>query len=163
MSEQAQTPDVNEPQPSFNLNRAYLKDASIEMPNAPAIFLEQGAPEVEMAVTVERQHLDGTFNEVAVQVTLTARTNGKVLFLVEAKQAGIFTIENVPESDMAPLQEIVCAGIVFQYLRPNVADLITRMGLPPVHLSEVDFNSFYTARQEAITQATAEAASATKQ
>ena len=136
------------PQATFNLNRAYLKDASIEMPNAPAIFLEQGAPEVEMEVNVERQHLDGDFNEVAVQVTLTARTNGKVLFLVEAKQAGIFTLEHVPEADLAPLLEIVCAGIVFQYLRPNVADLITRMGLPPVHLSDIDFNAFYTARLE---------------
>ena len=142
-------PQAVEAQPTFNLTRAYLKDASVEMPNAPGIFLEQGSPEIEMSVGVERLHLDGDFHEVAVQVTLTARTNDKVMFLVEAKQAGIFSIEHVPESDMAPLQEIVCAGIVFQYLRPNVADLITRMGLPPVHLSEVDFNAFYVARHEA--------------
>ena len=146
--------------PSFNLNRAYLKGASIEMPNAPGIFLEQGAPDIEMEAQVARQHLDGDFHEVAVQVTLTARTNGKTLFLVEATQAGIFTIENVPPADLAPLQEIVCAGIVFQYLRPNVADLITRMGLPPVHLSEVDFNAFYMAKLES---ASAESQTATQQ
>jgi preprotein translocase subunit SecB len=146
--------------PSFNLTRCYLKDASLELPNAPQIFLEQGAPDTEMNLNVERQHLDGGFHEVSVQVTLSTKIGEKTLFLVEAKQAGIFTLENVPEDDTAPLLEIVCAGMVYSHLRPNVADLITRAGLPPVYLTDVDFQAFYQARLEA---AVAEAATATKQ
>lgn len=156
MADEANTPNTN---PSFNLTRCYLKDASLELPNAPQIFLEQVAPETEMSLNVERQHLDGGFHEVAVQVTLTAKVGEKVLFLVEAKQAGIFALENVPEDDTAPLLEIVCANMVYGYLRPNVADLVTRSGLPPVYLTDVDFQAFYQARLEAV----AEAASATKQ
>jgi preprotein translocase subunit SecB len=152
------TDDVKNP--SFNLTRCYLKDVSLELPNAPQIFLEQGAPDTEMNLNVERQHLDGGFHEVSVQVTLSTKIGEKTLFLVEAKQAGIFTLENVPEDDTAPLLEIVCAGMVYSYLRPNVADLITRAGLPPVYLTDVDFQAFYQARLEA---AVAEAATATKQ
>jgi preprotein translocase subunit SecB len=152
------TDDVKNP--SFNLTRCYLKDASLELPNAPQIFLEQGAPDTEMNLNVERQHLDGGFHEVSVQVTLSTKIGEKTLFLVEAKQAGIFTLENVPEDDTAPLLEIVCAGMVYSHLRPNVADLITRAGLPPVYLTDVDFQAFYQARLEA---AVAEAATATKQ
>jgi preprotein translocase subunit SecB len=152
------TDDVKNP--SFNLTRCYLKDVSLELPNAPQIFLEQGAPDTEMNLNVERQHLDGGFHEVSVQVTLSTKIGEKTLFLVEAKQAGIFTLENVPEDDTAPLLEIVCAGMVYSHLRPNVADLITRAGLPPVYLTDVDFQAFYQARLEA---AVAEAATATKQ
>ncbi len=152
------TDDVKNP--SFNLTRCYLKDVSLELPNAPQIFLEQGSPETEMNLNVERQHLDGGFHEVSVQVTLSTKIGEKTLFLVEAKQAGIFTLENVPEDDTAPLLEIVCANMVYSYLRPNVADLVTRAGLPPVYITDVDFQAFYQARLEA---AVAEAATATKQ
>jgi preprotein translocase subunit SecB len=155
------TDDVKTPtNPSFNLTRCYLKDASLELPNAPQIFLEQGSPDTEMNLNVERQHLDGGFHEVSVQVTLSTKIGEKTLFLIEAKQAGIFTLENVPEDDTAPLLEIVCAGMVYSHLRPNVADLVTRAGLPPVYLTDVDFQAFYQARLEA---AVAEAATATKQ
>lgn len=147
------TDETQAPQPSFNLTRCYLKDASLELPNAPQIFLEQASPETEMNLNVERQHLDGDFYEVSVQVTVTTKVADKVLFLVEAKQAGIFTLQNVPEADLAPLQEIVCAGMVYGYLRPNVADLVTRSGLPPVYLTDVDFQAFYQARLAAIEEA----------
>jgi preprotein translocase subunit SecB len=149
--------------PSFNLTRCYLKDASLELPNAPQIFLEQGSPDSDMSLNVEQQNLDGGFYEVSVQLTLTTKIGEKTLFLVEAKQAGIFALANVPEQDLNPLLEIVCAGMVYSYLRPNIADLITRAGLPPVFLNDVDFQGFYQARLDNFNQAVAEAQTATKQ
>ncbi len=151
------TDDVKNP--SFNMTRCYLKDASLELPNAPQIFLEQGTPETEMNLNIGREDLGGGFHEVTVQTTLTTKVGEKVLFLVEAKQAGIFSLENVPEADSAPLLEIVCAGMVYGHLRPNVADLVSRAGLPPVYITDVDFQAFYQARVDAV----AEAATATKQ
>jgi preprotein translocase subunit SecB len=151
------TDDVKNP--SFNLTRCYLKDASLELPNAPQIFLEQAAPETEMTLDVARSDLGGGFHEVTVQTTLTTKVNEKVLFLVEAKQGGIFALENVPETDLAPLLEITCAGMVYGHLRPNVADLVSRAGLPPVYLTDINFEAFYQARINAV----AEAALATKQ
>jgi preprotein translocase subunit SecB len=158
MTDQATTPAANLT-PSFNLTRCYLKDASLELPNAPQIFLEQSTPESEISLNIDRTHLDGGFHEVTVQVTLSAKMGEKTLFLIEATQAGIFVLENVPEKDVAPLLEIVCAAMVHSYLRPNVADLINRSSLPPVYLADVDFQAFYQARVEAVL----ESAQATQQ
>ena len=105
MPEQAQ-------QPTFDLRRVYLKDASLEMPNAPAVFLENEAPQVAVEVSTENRQLDNDAYEVEVSVTLTARLNDKVFFLVEAKQAGIFEISNLPEDQLQPVLHIVCPSML---------------------------------------------------
>lgn len=145
MSEEAQ-------QPVFQIQRVYLKDLSLEQPNSPAIFLEQEAPNIEVAVDVGIENLaDGIF-ESTVTITVTAKINDKVAFLVEGKQAGIFEARNIPAEQIEPLLGIGCPNIVYPYLRANIADAITRAGFPPVHLSEINFEVFYQQRQQAIAE-----------
>jgi len=133
--------------PVFNLQRVYLKDASLELPNAPQIFLEQEAPAIEIQVDVTNNGLAAGIYEVELTATITAKVKDKVLFLVEGKQAGIFQIESVPEDQLDPILGILCASIVYPYLRANLSDLITRTGLPPVLLQEINFEAFYQQRQ----------------
>jgi preprotein translocase subunit SecB len=130
----------------FTVQRIYLKDASLEMPNAPTIFLEEGAPQVDVQMDIGNEKVADGIHEIAVRVTLTARIKDKVLFLVEAKQAGIFELRGIPADQLDPVLGIVCPGIVFPYLRANVADLITRSGLPPIHLTEINFEALYRQR-----------------
>jgi preprotein translocase subunit SecB len=129
--------------PVFQLQRVYLKDASLEMPNAPQIFLENGTPQIDVQLDVSHERIADAVTEVVVRVTTTARVGDKVLFLVEAKQAGIFELRGIPEQQMAPVVGIVCPGIIYPYLRANVADLLTRTGLPPIHLAEINFEALY--------------------
>jgi len=129
--------------PVFQLQRIYLKDASLEMPHAPQIFLEQGTPQIEVQLDVSHDEVGEAVTEVVVRVTVTARMGDKVLFLVEAKQAGIFEMRGIPAQQLAPVLGIVCPGIVYPYLRANVADLLTRTGLPPIHLAEINFEALY--------------------
>jgi preprotein translocase subunit SecB len=75
------------------------------------------------------------------------------VFLVEAKQAGIFELRNLPQDQMGPILGIACPQIVYPYLRGNVADLIQRGGFPPVHLAEINFQAMYE-QQQAASQAT---------
>jgi len=132
--------------PTFQLQRCYLKDASLELPHAPHIFLEQQSPSIDVQLEVGNSSvLDGIY-EVVVRVTATAKLGDKVLFLVEGKQAGIFEIRNVPKEQFEPIVGIVCPNIVYPYLRANVADLITRTGLPPIHLAEINFEALYQQR-----------------
>lgn len=136
-------------QPTFDLRRVYLKDASLELPNSPAIFLEEEAPQVAIEVSTEHYTLDNKdAYEVIVNVTLTARMHDKVFFLLEAKQAGIFEIANLPEEQLGPVLNIVCPSMIYPYLRSNVADLLTRSTLPPLHLTEVNFEHFYQEKLE---------------
>ena len=129
--------------PVFQLQRVYLKDASLEMPHAPQIFLEQGAPQIEVQLDVSHDGVADGVIEVVVRVTATARVGDKVLFLVEAKQAGIFELRGIPDDQMPAVLGIVCPGIIYPYLRANVADLLTRTGLPPIHLAEINFEALY--------------------
>jgi preprotein translocase subunit SecB len=133
-------------QPIFQPQRIYLKDLSLEQPNSPAIFLEQEAPSIEVSADVGVEQLaEGVF-ESTVTITLTARINEKVAFLVEGKQAGIFEVRNIPADQLDPLLGIGCPNIIYPYLRANIADAITRAGFPPVHLSEINFDLFYQQR-----------------
>lgn len=133
-------------QPVFQIQRVYLKDLSLEQPNSPAIFLEQEAPNVEVAVDVGAEKLaDGVF-ESTVTITITAKIKEKVAFLVEGKQAGIFEVRNIPDEQLDPLLGIACPNILYPYLRANLADAITRAGFPPIHLSELNFEAFYQQR-----------------
>lgn len=139
-------------QPVFQIQRIYLKDLSLEQPNSPAIFLEQEAPNMDVAVDVGVEQLaDGIF-ESTVTVTLTAKTAGKVAFLIEGKQAGIFEARHIPAEQLDPLLGIGCPNIIYPYLRANIADMVTRAGFPPVHLSEINFEVFYQQRLQAMAQ-----------
>lgn len=136
----------NEQQAVFNIQRVYLKDASLELPNAPQIFLEQQQPQVEVQIAVENEAVVEGIYEVRVTATVTAKVQDKVLFLVECKQAGIFQMGGIPAEQLAPVLGIVCPSIVYPYLRANVSDMLTRTGLPPVTLNEINFEALYQQR-----------------
>ena len=147
--------------PVFQIQRVYLKEASLEQPNSPAILLEQEQPSVDIQLGVEASPVtDGIF-EVAVTATVHTKIKDKTVFLVEAKQAGIFEIRDVPQDQMGPLMGIACPQIVYPYLRGNVADLIQRGGFPPVHLTEINFQAMYEQQQQAQAAASANAPAST--
>lgn len=133
--------------PIFQIQRIYLKEASLEQPNSPTILLEQEQPSVDIQLGVEANPAaDGVF-EVCVTATVQTKIKDKTVFLVEAKQAGIFEIRNLPQEQMGPIMGIACPQIVYPYLRGNVADLIQRAGFPPVHLAEINFQAMYEQQQ----------------
>ncbi len=140
-------------QPTFNIQRVYLKDASLEIPNAPQIFLETEPPTVEVQLDVANSLVLDGIHEVTVTVTVTTRVKDQVAFLVEAKQGGIFEIRGVPDEQMEPLLGIVCPNIVYPYLRANLSDLITRTGFPPIHLAEINFEAFFNQRKASVAAA----------
>ena len=133
--------------PVFQIQRIYLKEASLEQPNSPAILLEQAQPSVDIQLGVEAQPAADGVYEIAVTATVQTKIEDKTVFLVECKQAGIFEIRNVPQDQMGPIMGIACPQIVYPYLRGNVADAITRAGFPPVHLAEINFQAMYEQQQ----------------
>jgi preprotein translocase subunit SecB len=135
------------PTPVFQIQRIYLKDLSLEQPNSPQILLEQAQPQVEIGLGVGAEPISDGIFEVTVTATVTTKVNDKVLFLVEAKQGGIFEIRNIPAEQLQAIVGIACPGIVYPYLRAIVSDVCTRAGFPPVLLSEVNFQAMFEAQQ----------------
>ena len=135
--------------PVFQIQRVYLKEASLEQPNSPAILLEQEQPTVDIQLGVEPLQVAEGIYEVSVTATVTTKIKDRTVFLVECKQAGIFEIRNVDEAQMGAVIGIGCPQIVSPYLRSNVADIVTRAGFPPVHLAEINFQAMYEQQQAA--------------
>jgi preprotein translocase subunit SecB len=146
MAEQNQGAQTDAAAPSFTLQRVYLKDLSLELPNAPQIFLEQDAAQVEVSIEVGGQPLNETLFESTVKVTVTTRIKDKVFYLVEAKQAGIFELVDIPKDQINALHGIVCPTMLYPYVRSNVADAITRASLPALHLAEFNFQALFEQR-----------------
>jgi preprotein translocase subunit SecB len=138
--------------PVFQIQRVYLKEASLEQPNSPAILLEQEQPSVDIQLGVEAGQVAEGMYEVCVTATVTTKIKDRTMFLVEAKQAGIFEIRNLPQDQMGPIMGIACPQIVYPYLRGNVADMITRAGFPTVHLAELNFQAMYEQQQAELQQ-----------
>jgi preprotein translocase subunit SecB len=139
---------MSEATPTFNILRVYLKDVSLEQPNSPQILTSTEGPSVDIQLGVAVEQIAQGQVEVVVQTTITSKIGDKTLFLVEAKQAGIFEARDIPEDQMGPLVGITCPQIVYPYLRGNVADLVQRAGFPPVHLAEVNFQAIYMQQLE---------------
>ncbi len=142
MSDEQQTP-------VFQIQRVYLKDLSLEQPNSPQILANPEQPSVDIQLGVGMEQVADGIVEVTVTATVTTKIEDKTVFLVEAKQAGIFEVRNLPEEQMGPIIGIACPQIIYPYLRGNVADVIQRAGFPPVHLAEINFQAMYEQQQAA--------------
>ena len=135
--------NMSDQQPVFGIEKIYVKDLSLEIPNAPRIFLERETPEVNIQLHTKGERVDEGMYEVLLTVTVTAKVKEKTLFLVEVGQAGIFQIRNVPEAEMDPVLGIGCPNILFPYLREAVSDIVTRAGFHAVILNPVNFEALY--------------------
>ena len=130
-------------QPVFAIEKIYVKDLSVEIPNAPNIFLERDTPEINLQLGTKSQGIGKELYEVLLTVTVTAKIKDKIMFLVEAQQAGIFRIRHIPNEEIDPVLGIGCPNIIFPYLREVVSDVVTRAGFPPVILNPVNFEALY--------------------
>lgn len=136
-------------QPVFSIEKIYVKDLSLEVPNAPQIFLERENPQINVQLRTDGNAVDDGLFEVVLTVTVSAKLGeDRSVFLVEVAQAGVFQIRNVPEGDLEPVMMIGCPNILFPYAREAVSDAITRAGFQPVLLAPVNFEALYQARQQ---------------
>lgn len=135
-------------QPVFGIEKIYVKDVSLEIPNAPHVFLQRENPEVGIELHNAAAAIgDGVF-EAVITVTVTSKIEDKTVFLVEVAQAGIFQIRNVPNEAIEGILGVTCPNILFPYAREAVSDLVTRAGFPPVLLNPINFEALYLQQKQ---------------
>lgn len=130
-------------QPVFSIEKIYVKDLSLEVPNAPQVFLQAEAPQLEVQLANASQPLTEGLFESSIKVSVTAKVGDKTLFLVETVQAGIFQIRGVPDAELPAVLGIVCPNVLFPYAREAISDTVNRAGFPPVLLAPVNFEVIY--------------------
>ncbi len=132
----------------FGIEKIYVKDLSLEIPNAPQIFLQREAPQVSIELQNAVNTIDEGVYEVAITVTVTSKIEDKTVFLVEVAQAGIFQLRNVPAENIEGILGVTCPNILFPYAREAVSDLVTRAGFPPVLLSPINFEALFLQQKQ---------------
>jgi preprotein translocase subunit SecB len=125
------------------LQRCYLKGLSVELPNSPKVFLEQGQLNMDLNLALSNTQLDATVFEVVVRGTLTAKLGDQVVYLIEAEQAGIFALPGASGATLDKVLNVDCPALVYPYMRSLMADIIARTGLPVFHLPQVSWNAMY--------------------
>jgi preprotein translocase subunit SecB len=135
-------------QPVFSIEKVYVKDLSLEIPNAPQSFLEREAPTVDIQLHHNTTGVEEGVYQTVLTVTVTAKVKDKTLFLVEVAQAGVFVVRNVPAPELEAVLGIACPNILFPYVREAVSDIVTRAGFPPVVLAPVNFEAIYQAQRD---------------
>ena len=135
-------------QPTFSIEKVYVKDLSLEIPNAPGIFLERDAPQVDIQLHHNSTGVEDGVYQTTLTVTVTAKIKDKTMFLVEAAQAGIFVARNIPGPELEAVLAIACPNILFPYVREVISDVVVRAGFPPVLLAPVNFEAIYQAQRD---------------
>ena len=147
-AEAAPSPAPEQQQAGFAIEKLYIKDASIEVPNAPKIFTERTAPQVNVELANNAQRLDNGVFDVAIKVTVTAKIGENTAFLVEVVQAGIFAVRNIPDENLEVILAITCPNILFPYAREAISDMVTRAGFMPVLLNPINFEALYQQQKQ---------------
>lgn len=142
----SETAAPQQPAATFQIEKIYVKDVSLEIPNAPQVFMQQVQPQLEVRIDSGATPFAEGYFEATVTATVTAKAGERTLFLAEVVQAGIFQMRNVPADDVKPLLGIACPTILFPYLRETISDLVIRGGFPPVLLAPVSFEALYVQR-----------------
>lgn len=137
------------PQMTFSIEKIYVKDLSVEVPNAPAIYLEREAPEIIVELTTQSTAVGEDVYESTIKVTVTAKLGDKTVFLIECAQAGIFRIAGLPPEQVSMALGIGCPNIIFPYARETVSDVVLRAGFPPLQLAPFNFEGEYLRQQQA--------------
>jgi preprotein translocase subunit SecB len=132
--------------PVFSIEKVYVKDLSLEVPNSPQCFFEQADASIEVQIQTTGSAVGEGIFDVALTVTVTSKAGEKTNFLVEVAQAGLFQIRNVPNEEIEPIVAVACPNILFPFAREAIADAIGRAGFPPILLSPVNFESIYRQR-----------------
>ncbi len=127
----------------FAIQRIYLKDASFEAPNSPAIFTAEWKPEVNIDLNTAANPIDDGLFEVVLNITATCSMDGKTVYLAEVHQAGLFTVSGIPEEQMAPMLHSFCPNILFPYAREEISSLVTKGSFPQLLLAPINFDALY--------------------
>lgn len=152
MSDNQQAAD--KPQQTFSIQKIYVKDVSLEIPNAPHIFTQTWEPQVNLDLNSSSNMLADGVYEVDLSVTVTVNLGDKTAYLVEVKQAGIFSISGFNEQEVSQLMGSFCPNVLFPYARETVSDLATRGGFPQLLLAPVNFDAIYAQQLAQLAAAT---------
>lgn len=130
-------------QKGLQIKRIYLKDLSFETPMGVEAFNRAWKPKIDQELNVQVNNLDDSHYEVVLLMTITATMEGKVVFLVEVKQAGLFAINGLEKAQLSQVINTTCPQILFPYTREVIDSTLSRGAFPPLMLPPINFDAVF--------------------
>ena len=133
----------------ITLQTVYLKDCSYESPQGPRLPNNQNwEPKFQLNMNTSGDEIGPDVREVLLTITLEAKQGDATLYLVEVKQAGVFSIAGASMEDMKRLIGSFCPSVLFPYAREVISDLIVKGGFPNFLLPLVNFDALFAQASE---------------
>lgn len=139
-------------EPQVGVLAQYIKDLSVENPNAPHVYQWQVQPSLDVQFNLNVDKVADELHEVVLKIEVSARSDNGVHFVVDLTYGGLFGIRNVPEEALPPFLLIEAPRLIFPFARQVVAEAVTSAGFPPLLLEPIDFASAYLSQMEAAQQ-----------
>ncbi|HEX6218078.1 MAG TPA: protein-export chaperone SecB [Sphingomicrobium sp.] len=127
----------------------YIKDLSVESPNAPACFQWQSQPTLDVQFNIGVDRIADDVHEVVLKVEVAAKSDQGVHFLIDLSYAGLFGLRNIPEDALPPFLLVEAPRLIFPFARQIISDASQQMGFPALMLDPIDFTQAYMAQLEA--------------
>ncbi len=133
--------------PTFEIKQIYVKEQSCKVPHAPAIFSDNGKPEVNFELDIKHEQLEKDLFQVVLRIHSTSKINHRTALIIEVEQAGLFKLNNLDEQQQKFILNARCAAILSGYARKVIADAATEAGFGPIHLTPIDFEGLYMSKE----------------
>jgi len=132
-----------------SLQSVFLKDCSYESPNGPRLPGNQTwEPKFQLNMNTTAEDLSPEAREVLLTITVEAKQGDATLYLVEVKQAGVFSITGASTEDLKRLIGSYCPSVLFPYAREVISGLIVKGGFPNFLLPLVNFDALFSKAQQ---------------
>ncbi len=145
--------------PAAGIISQYVKDLSVENPNAPASFQWQDPPEIDIQFNIASRPINDEVHEVELKVVLTAKSQAGTAYIVDLSYCGLIGMRNLEDAQAHAFTYAEAPRILFPFARRVLADAVRDAGFPPMMLEPIDFNGLYLQQLQA-QQQTAEGAPA---
>jgi preprotein translocase subunit SecB len=131
------------------LQSVYLKDCSYESPNGPRLPNSQTyEPKFQLNMNTTADEIGPDVREVLLTITLEAKQGDATLYLVEVKQAGVFSISGAMPEDLKRLVGSFCPNVLFPFAREMISTLVVKGGFPNFLLPLVNFDALFAQASE---------------
>lgn len=143
-------PNGADTSPAAGIITQYIKDLSIENPNAPAVFQWPDAPQMDVQFNIAAETVGDEVHEVTLKITLTASSSERgQAYLVDLSYCGLVGLRNITEEQAHAFLYAEAPRILFPFARRVLADAVRDAGFPPLLLEPIDFGAIYVQQLEA--------------
>ena len=134
--------------PSFQIQRIFLKKQLCELPRGAIVFKEPYEPEIKFEMKISHQELESDIYEVVLALNVESRSQQREVFRIEVEQTGIFTAKGYPAEQLEPLLKAYCPSVLYPYARQTIAMLCLGAGFPAIALEPINFEGLYLQQKQ---------------